>query len=52
MALFIASAGVAMAALGVLGTAAQAATYYPPGPGHPVAATAFPPGPSIVGPEI
>ncbi|MDR2984417.1 MAG: hypothetical protein LBV34_06215 [Nocardiopsaceae bacterium] len=51
-ALFAASAGVAMAALGVLGTAAHAATYYPPRPGHPVAATAFPPGPGIVGPEI
>jgi hypothetical protein len=52
MALFAASAGVALAGLGVLGTAANAATYYPPGPGHSVAATALPPGPGVIGPDI
>src|SRR5207245_10738662 len=37
LALFAASAGVALAGLGVLGTAANAATGWPPGPTHPAA---------------
>ena len=47
LALFAASAGVALAGLGVLGTAANAATGWPPGPTHPVAAADFPPGPGL-----
>ena len=47
LALFAASAGVALAGLGVLGTAANAATDLPPGPCHPAAATDLPPGPTL-----
>jgi len=47
LALFAASAAVAMAGLGVLSTAANAATDLPPGPGHPAAAAVYPPGPSL-----
>ena len=47
LALFAASAGVALAGLGVLGTAANAATGWPPGPTHPAATAAFPPGPTL-----
>ena len=61
LALFAASAGVALAGLGVLATAANAATDLPPGPGLSVAAyppgpslsvADLPPGPGLVGPEI
>jgi hypothetical protein len=52
MALFAAPVGVALAALGLLATAANAAIESPPGPSHPVAAIAFPPGPSIIGPDV
>jgi hypothetical protein len=47
LALFAASAGVALAGLGVLGTAANAATDLPPGPTHPAATADFPPGPGL-----
>ncbi len=47
LALFAASAGVALAGFGVLGTAANAATDWPPGPNHPAATAVFPPGPSL-----
>jgi hypothetical protein len=47
LALFAASAGVALAGLGVLGTAANAATDWSPGPTHPAATAAYPPGPSL-----
>ncbi len=47
LALFAASAGVALAGFGVLGTAANAAADLPPGPGHPAAAAVYPPGPSL-----
>ena len=45
LALFAASAGVALAGLGVLATVANAATDLPPGPGLSLAA--YPPGPSL-----
>jgi hypothetical protein len=47
LALFAASAAVALAGLGVLGTAANATTDLPPGPGHPAATAVYPPGPSL-----
>jgi hypothetical protein len=50
LALFAASAGVALAGLGVVGTAANAATAWPPGP--TLSAAGYPPGPSVIGPEI
>ena len=58
LALFAASAGVALAGLGVLGTAANAATDLPPGPtaayppGPSLSVADLPPGPGVVGPEI
>lgn len=45
--LFAASLGVALTALGALGTAANAATDSPPGPSHSVAVAAYPPGPTV-----
>ncbi len=47
LALFAASAGVALAGLGVLGTAANSATDWPPGPTHPAATADYPPGPGL-----